>query len=257
MEFKQLNIIPEISDLKRSVEIAKKYNCGFEYQDFFIPDVLDNESKIKELTNTYLSNKLNYSTFHGAFFDVTIFSDDSMIKKVSDYRITQSLQIANNLGSKGIVFHTNYIANFNIQSYRNNWVTRNCEYWKKKLEDFPEIEIYIENMFDDTPDLLAELGREMEDEPRFGICFDYAHAHAFGDETKIDEWVEKLAPYVKHIHINDNNFESDLHLPVGDGKIDWEKFKINYEKYMCDASVLIEHKNNDNIKKSLDFLKKL
>lgn len=257
MEFKQLLIIPEINELDRSYDLAEKYNCKFEYQDFFMPAVLDDDELSRGIVRKFKNKTMSDSTFHGAFFDVTIFSDDPKIKAVSDERVVQSLKIANDLGTKGIVFHTNYITNFNLESYRINWVKRNVDYWKEKLEQFPNIEIYIENMFDDTPELLATLGEAMKDEKRFGICFDYAHAHVFGDETKIDEWVEALAPYTKHMHINDNDFVSDLHLPVGSGKIDWMKFKQNYEKYFYNASVLIEHKNNNNIEKSLEYLNSL
>jgi len=51
--------------------------------------------------------------------------------------------------------------------------------------------------------------------------------------------VDDLAGYVKHIHLNDNDGIQDLHLPVGEGKMDW---KILNEKklFACDPSVLIE-----------------
>ena len=63
-----------------------------------------------------------------------------------------------------------------------------------------------------------------------------------------------LAPYVKHIHINDNDFRQDLHLAVGDGDIDWARFKIYYETYFPEATVLIEVTGMDKITRSLEYL---
>ena len=79
----------------------------------------------------------------------------------------------------------------------------------------------------------------------------------FGNPDEIGLWVQTLAPYVKHLHINDNDFRQDLHLAVGDGKIDWVKFKNYYENYFPEATVLIEVNGMEKIRKSLDFLESL
>lgn len=72
----------------------------------------------------------------------------------------------------------------------------------------------------------------------FGICFDYAHAALTAISQR--EWAEKLGKYVRHIHINDNDLQSDLHLAVGDGKIDWNEFYGLYDEYMDKATIPIE-----------------
>ena len=120
-----------------------------------------------------------------------------------------------------------------------------------------DINIYIENMFDDTPELISRLGEGMMGIANFGLCFDYAHAQVFGNPEEIGTWVKMLSPYVKHIHINDNDLKKDLHLAVGDGCIDWQEFKHYYEEYFYDATVLIEVNGIEKIKKSLEFLDKL
>lgn len=204
-----------------------------------------------------MSGMPGYCTLHGAFLDVTVFSDDSLIARASDYRVEQSLTIAKRLGAKGVVFHTNYIANFKTDSYRDSFVKKNAVYWSEKLLKYPDIQIYMENMFDDTPELLVGLAEELKGYKNFGVCFDYAHAHVFGNPDEIGLWVRTLAPYVKHLHINDNDFRQDLHLAVGDGKIDWKLFKNFYENFFPDATVLIEVNSMEKIRKSLDFLESL
>ena len=61
---------------------------------------------------------------------------------------------------------------------------------------------------------------------------------------------------MKHIHINDNDGISDLHLAWGDGTIDRNIFYNSYKKYMNDASILIETNSLENIIRSLDLLEK-
>ena len=74
-------------------------------------------------------------------------------------------------------------------------------------------------------------------------------------KTEPKLWAECLGKYVKHIHINDNDFVSDLHLAWGDGKIDRQMFYRCYDKYMQGASVLIETSSLKNKQKSLEVLK--
>ncbi len=256
MNTKKFLIIPNATRIDGYLELAEKYGLGFEYNDFFLPGVLDDEEALEAGKKLYgsLPKLPDYCTMHGAFLDVTVFSDDRLIREASDYRVEQSLSIAEEMGVKGVVFHTNYIANFRTESYRTQFVKKNAEYWGRKADEHKNLNIYIENMFDDTPELLAQLAVALSDKENVGVCFDYAHAHVFGNPDDIEKWVESLAPYIRHVHINDNDFKQDLHLAVGDGRIDWKKFKYFYENYFPEATVLIEVSGMDKIKKSLDFL---
>lgn len=259
MKIEHLIMIPDPEQMEKSIELASKYECSFEYNDFYIPSVLDDEEKTDKLISTYLaSGELPKAcTMHGAFLDVTPFSDDPKIVAVSDLRIEQSLQIARKIGARAVVFHTNFVPNFCVDYYCESWVERNQCYWKEKLEKYSDLNIYIENMFDMSWELLEKLAKRLCEHPNFGVCFDYAHAHAFGNETQIENWVKALSPYVKHIHINDNDFVSDLHLAIGEGRIDWQRFKEYYEMYFPKASVLIEMKDLADAEKSLEFIRKL
>ena len=101
--------------------------------------------------------------------------------------------------------------------------------------------------------MLARLAQRLEDMKNFGVCFDYAHAVIFGSD--IDEWVKTLSPFVRHMHINDNDLKNDLHLAAGDGKIDWNHFKTNFDSYLSSAqTVLIETSLLENQRRSAEFL---
>lgn len=252
---KQLLIIPQQDALEEYLSVAEENKLGFEYNDFFLPDLLDDEEKSKDVIAKYKACELpKFTTLHGAFFDVIPFSVDKRIREISDKRIRQSIEIAQELGVEAVIFHTNYNPFLNSTAYVESWLQINAEYWRGILKEYPEMNIYLENMFDTTPDLMAALSEQLCDYANYGVCLDYAHASL--SKVAPEVWAERLGKYVKHIHINDNDLVSDLHLAWGDGKINRESFYQCYEKYMKGASVLIETSTMENIKKSLEILKK-
>lgn len=252
----QLYLIPNIEEITKISKLAEENHARFEYNDFFLPDLLDNEEMLEERIGQYnaLQRIQEKDSMHGAFFDVTIFSSDRKIRQVSEYRVEQSLHTAKKLKAEMVIFHTNYLSNFNLQSYRQNWVEKNAQFWTKMLKKYKDLKIYMENMFDNDPYLLAELGERMKMEERFGVCFDYAHAAI--SSTDLKEWVKTLAPYIKHMHINDNDLLGDNHDALGDGKINWEEYGQLIERFQVDASVLVEVREYAKQVKSLDYLKK-
>ena len=37
-------VVPNLKEKEKYIELSKKYNLGFEYNEFFIPDILDDEN---------------------------------------------------------------------------------------------------------------------------------------------------------------------------------------------------------------------
>ena len=107
--FNQLLIIPFAKNLQDSISLSKEYGTGFEFNEFAYPWILENKKECKELIKKYTSQKdmPAFKTSHGAFFDTYIFSDDKRIKKVSEYRMRQSLNIAKKLKCKAVIFTGN------------------------------------------------------------------------------------------------------------------------------------------------------
>lgn len=252
---KQILIIPERHDLQECVELAKEYQLGFEYNDFFEPDILDNGHELFDIIDAYRKVELPaYCTLHGAFLDVVPFSADKKIQKMSNLRIEESLGVARRIGAKSVIFHTNYNPFLNSDRYVEKWVDANEMYWKRILEENKTLNIYLENMFDFTPEVLERLSERLCKYENYGVCLDWAHAAL----SKVDPiiWAEKLSPYVKHVHINDNDLESDQHFAWGDGKINRSDFYESYEKHLKGATVLIETSSMENKIRSLEVLKK-
>lgn len=253
---KSVYIIPKRENMEESMRLSKEYGAYFEYNDFFIPAILDDEEKKKELIAYYKSLPRDRSndTMHGAFLDVTLHSSDARIREVSELRVRQSMEIAKELEIRGVVFHTNMIANFKDSFYMSNWVKTNAAFYRKILAEYPGIYVFVENMFDFDYDMLLELAKELKDESYFGVCLDYAHATI----SKVDarEWFKVLKPYMKHMHINDNDLRDDQHKALGKGNIDYKEFTRLMEEYKMEVSVLVEVSKVEDQRSSLEYMKR-
>lgn len=254
---KRVYCIPKLEQISQFLQFSKENNAGFEYNDFFLPHILDNPEKVKELIATYKSFDRDRSedTLHGVFLDICVHSDDPLIYKASDYRIHQSMDIAKELGVKAVIFHTNQIPYFRLSSYLVNWVDRNERYWTALLEEYPNLEVYLENMFDENPILLANLAKRMANHPRFHVCMDWAHA--FTSRTPLTEWTDALRPYIRHLHINDNDQVEDSHMAVGQKDLPWDIYKAEMDSLPEDKkpTVLIEVRNYDALVESVRYMK--
>lgn len=251
----QLMIVSKVENLEEYWKIAKEYQVSFEVNDFFDPDILDNEEKQIELLEAYVKGGLpKDSTMHGAFCDIAVFSRDARIRDVSMMRMEQSIQFAKAIKAVGVVFHTNYNADIRSEGYKGHFVDATAQHLEKLLLQNPDIQIYMENMFDTTPEVLQLISKRLCKYPNYGVCLDWAHAMIYGNN--IDDWVESLKSYVKHIHINDNDLKGDLHLPIGSGKIDFKQFARYYKLYFKDCTVLVETNGPNDIRRSLEYIKK-
>ena len=100
-------LIPEFEQRESYAELAEQCQAGFEYNDFFLPEVYGNEEEIQRRVDGYCSLRRDRSkdTLHGVFLDVVISSDDPQIAEYSKKRFRQSMEIARRMAIKGVVFH--------------------------------------------------------------------------------------------------------------------------------------------------------
>jgi sugar phosphate isomerase/epimerase len=251
-----IEIIPDPEEIDSYVELSGRYHLGFEYNDFYVPDLLDDEKALREKVAFYngLHRQKGVDTLHGVFFDITPFSWDSGIRRHSIYRMQQSVEIAGALGCRGVIFHTNLNPELvDGEKYRRSWLEAMAETMRLLLKQDNSLEIYCENMFDESPRELAELAAMLEGERRFGVCLDIGHVMLTPHDP--EGWFQTLAPFIRHFHMNDNHLKRDEHLPLGCGNIEWNRIFQLMEQYgLKDRSVLLEVNGLEKIGKSMDYL---
>lgn len=253
----RLGIIPDIDRLDDSLKLSWEYNTFFEYNDFFYPAIYQSEGETRRRINIYksLDRDMSRDTMHGVFFDIAMTSTDEIIRNRSRVLMNNSMEIAANLGVKGVVFHTGINPGLWNRSYLDGWLDTAATWLDKLAKEYSHIEIYIENTFDKEPGVLTSLIDLLSHRKNVKLCLDYGHALL--TDTEDEEWVRQMAPYVGHIHLNDHDMKEDLHLAPGKGLIDFERFEDLMEEYEVDAQVLLELNGAQEQLEALKYMTKL
>lgn len=209
------HLIPD-EDMKK---FAEKYDVGVESIDFSISDNLDDLSqsieKYREKMEYIGTDQL---ILHGPFLDVNPCAYDSLVRKATMTRFSQCYEAGLALGAKKIVFHSGmnpYVY------YKRGWAEHTAAFWQEFMDDRTEIEIVLENVFDDDWELLMDVYRRV-DKPNFKLCLDIGHAHCYSS-VDVRTWAKNLAPYVSHVHIHDNHGDRDSHVGLGKGNLPWKE----------------------------------
>ncbi len=227
---------------------------AFEITDFIIPDTLDNEDKCQELIKFYKDNLIHPEncSMHGACFDIYLSSLDKRIREISRERIIHSCKIAEELKLDRIVFHTNYLPSIMFSPYIENWIIENKMFWTEIINKF-DLKILIENSFDQAPELILRLMKEVDSE-KIGICLDVGHCNLSNTEMK--SWFEQLKDYIFQLHLNDNNGKIDKHLAVGAGTINWKDVSELIKLNGLEPNVVFEMYQLSDVLSSIKFLEK-
>lgn len=245
-----LLIIPDRGDKDYFLDLCERKGLGVEFNDFFLPKA---SGEHKKTLTEYLALPLpGIRTLHGAFFDVAVYSHDPELRRVSRERVRQSMALGARLSVGGVILHTGYNPLLKIPVYEDNFFARSMEFYRELLEEFPQVGLYLENVHEQTPAPLERFCAALGEYPNFGICLDMAHAHL--TPTPEEEWLERLAPYVRHFHINDNLGDMDTHLPLGEGNMDYGRLLPLMERYCPKAHILLEVTGRTAIEKSLAYL---
>jgi len=116
--------------------------------------------------------------------------------------------------------------------------------------------VLIENVPSPTPYLLVSLDdfRLFDEEmsPSMDYVLDIGHSNLLGEtQGFIDEFGDRI----KHVHVSDNEGDTDSHLPIGEGTIDWAESIRALKNMGYDGWVVIE--SYSKIAESIEYLKRL
>jgi sugar phosphate isomerase/epimerase len=114
----------------------------------------------------------------------------------------------------------------------------------------------IENHCEETPDGLVAL-RDRVGNGALGLCVDVGHCHAFA-RIPVRQWLTALpAGSITEVHLADNRGESDSHLALGEGTVDYAAFFDLLDGRGERPVFVLEPRNLAEAKRSIIFLKDL
>lgn len=173
--------------------------------------------------------------FHGPFNELFPCAIDPKARELADYRYRQAAALAGTYGAARMVLH----GGFTPAMYYPCWYTeQSVIFWREFLQRDPGIEICLENVMEPEPEMLAGIVEQVQD-PRLGICLDIGHCNVYS-QISVEQWLERLAPHIRHFHIHNNQGDADTHSPLDCGSIPMGRLLERVEALCPQASITLE-----------------
>ena len=226
---------------------AREYGFGLEIAEYCTAWNIDRRF---ELTDSRVQESLqgiSRSILHAPSNELFPCAIDEKARELAAYRYRQAIDLAKRYGSKKVVIHGGY----HPWMYYPVWyVGQSVSFWKDFLKEDPGVEIVLENVLETQPDLILEI-LEGVDDPRLRMCFDVGHINAYS-YIPIMDWLETCAPWIGHIHVNNNDGREDLHQGLQDGIIPMKELLQRIESLCQEATITLEMTQT---KSSLEWLR--
>ncbi|MCL4519387.1 MAG: sugar phosphate isomerase/epimerase [Thaumarchaeota archaeon] len=104
------------------------------------------------------------------------------------------------------------------------------------------VAINMENLSETAEDLEPVLSEV----PDLGLTLDVGHANLGGSENKSIAIIERFGKLIRHVHLHDNyggnSSADDLHLPLGDGTVDFRAIMTSLMSAGYDGTLTLEVK---------------
>ncbi len=204
-------------DITQHLALAQAAGWGLEIQAFSHPQALEEADKLVPAYRALLRDFSGPLSLHGAFFDMSVHSEDPHIIAITREHFLRNLAIAAELGARHVIFHTNFLPMLRHPRFREQWLTRNLAFWSAFADEARQhgVQIALENMWDPDPFLLQNLMSVLKRE-EIGVCLDVSHAQLYGSAHSLETWITALAPYIIHVHLNNTDGSDDNHLALAD-----------------------------------------
>ena len=222
---------------ENAASLARNWGLGLELTDFCEARKLE-EPAAMEAARARIQRY--FTVKHAPFAELSPCAIDPRVREVVMLRFRQTAQAALALGIRRIVVHSGYIP----LVYFPEWFTaRSVEFWREFLRDAPDgLCLALENVMEPGPDMLVQIAAGVDD-PRFGLCLDVGHANTRVSETPPLDWIAPMAPWLRHVHLHNNDGDWDLHDALGQGMIPMPDILAALAEQCPAADYTIENQN--------------
>jgi sugar phosphate isomerase/epimerase len=195
-------------------------------------------------------------TLHGPFIDLAAGSVDPQIRRVTEARLEQVLELAPLFRPRTIVCHAGY----DWRRYgflREAWLQHSIATWSEFGAALYDLgcRLMLENVYEETPEEIAVLLEPLA-ESHVGFCLDSGHQNAFS-KAPLARWLDVLGPTVGQLHLHDNRGAGDEHIALGEGNIDFPILLQHLRRiHPTPPVVTLEPHAEDSLRPSLNYLEK-
>lgn len=225
-------------------EINQIGELSFDYIEITVEHPLATPETIrknrKEITDALASYNLGTLAHLPWYFPIA--HPYPSIQQAANKEFAHAFEAAASLGAKKITLHTETLSP-SIQS-RESHVANTIATLRelnKRAREFG-LELLVENL--DAKSFSIREFKALFSEVDMGLTLDIGHTHTPRGEGFEAYWKAFGSGRVKHLHMHDNKFKDDDHLPLFAGRAEWDKI-IPAIKEKYDGSITLEVHAND------------
>ncbi len=247
---------PKGCDLEQGIAFTIEKRLDYELPTFYFPENLDNKDVEIARYRRLLADFRGVLSMHGPIFDTNVVSLDPEIEKISKFRYMQAINVAQEMGVRYLVFHTQWTPIYPAANATKQWLAKVTDFWEQLVAEHLEgsnLTVLLENFLDPTPDTLNTLLSRIGS-PHLKACLDTGHVNIFSELSPVD-WIRELGSQVAYIHTHNNNGEIDSHDAFGSGLIDMDGFLNHLALLPQKVHVAIETNTLEALESSYLMLK--
>lgn len=216
-------------------------------------DTLD-KAEVQALADDLVSHGLS-CTIHATFMDLNPGSVDRAVRETTRQRVEQTLDCAELLQARVVVFHPGY-SRLSYGSAVEVWTANTVAFWQQQLSRIRQAgcKVALENIFEEEPSTLLQVLKQLDSDV-FGHCFDSGHFNMFCT-VSLEEWFTALGSFIIESHLHDNHGVADEHLPVGEGEIDFQKVTDLLKQYAPQAVWTLEAHSRERLERSMQAIQR-
>lgn len=197
-----------------AAEAARKHGMGLEIAEFCTARKMDEQFRETDAAVRKKLEGIEKSVLHAPFNELFPCAIDPKARTLAAERYRQAIDLAVKYGAEKVVIHGGY----NPWIFYPVWyVEQSIEFWKAFLADAPDAIIVLENVLEETPDMLLDIVKGVAD-PRLRLCLDVGHVNTYSRMPVMD-WLMRWIPYLSHFHIHNNDGSRDSHSALRQGTI--------------------------------------
>ena len=157
--------------------------------------------------------------------------------------LRETVDVVHRLGIEFVTIHLwldPRFVNSAVREEKKSFLRSICAYGSEN-----GVLISLENLSETA----ADLGSILEAVPDLGLTLDIGHGQLLTDTNTSFDIIENLTAAIKHIHLHDNRggggVKDDLHLPIGDGIIDFQSIFQALGQKGYDGTITLELERED------------
>jgi sugar phosphate isomerase/epimerase len=250
--------------VNESLEFAEKER--FDFLEVIIESPLNSRPEIQvgfvKLCNSYKIPK----TVHAPFLHNNIIFSDDYLRDGSIKEYFNSFDLARKIHASKVTIHPgipHLKLPFILESQRQFFpesIKILGDYYLNHYEH--DLVVCIENMpksvglFIDNNEIRRYFNTQ--EFKSYKMTIDSSHAWTCGDNKNMQDLILKMKDKIAHVHVVDNEtFDSDPHIPIGKGKIDFNLFIKCLQEINYNDTMVIELPGCNSTLESRDAIRKL